>query len=481
MIKYFFKRYSSRKIVLFIGDSLCIIIAILIALSFTFNVNTIKFVNPFSNLLKIILYISVSFVTLFAFRYLSLYKERTYFSGTNSIVAISKGLLVSAVLLIIITFFLKYEDFSGNSRFSLLIYLLSGFIFIFGYRFTFIKIFRGTKSSEIFNRNILAIGAGESGEIFAKEIKNISSYLNLIGFIDDDSEKIGKEIDGVKIIGKLKDIEQIVEENSIDEIFITITAITYEKLMRIIEITKPTKCQINLLSPHFGIVEKKFDSKEFKDLRSVPINAPLTSIYSIFVKRVLDIIFAVILLIIFLPIFAIFIFFIKITSKGPAFYKTNVIGKKGRKFEWYKFRTMKHNNKFDVHKNHLKNIIKNNKSIEKIKNDDRITAVGKFLRKFSLDELPQLFNVLKGDMSLIGPRPCFPYEYEMMDDWHKRRTQVIPGMSGLWQILGRNKKDVTFNDSLILDLYYVDNISFWLDLKIIIRTFPVVVFGRGGV
>ena len=131
--------------------------------------------------------------------------------------------------------------------------------------------------------------------------------------------------------------------------------------------------------------------------------------------------------------------------------------------------------------NHFKNIIKNNKSIEKIKNDDRITAVGKFLRKFSLDELPQLFNVLKGDMSLIGPRPCFPYEYEMMDDWHKRRTQVIPGMSGLWQILGRNKKDVTFNDSLILDLYYVDNISFWLDLKIIIRTFPVVVFGRGGV
>ncbi len=134
-----------------------------------------------------------------------------------------------------------------------------------------------------------------------------------------------------------------------------------------------------------------------------------------------------------------------------------------------------------LHQEHLQKLIRNDSGYQKLENDPRITRVGKWLRKFSLDELPQLINVLKGDMSLVGPRPCLPYEYDNFKEWHKLKYKVIPGMTGLAQIIARNRKDVTFSDSVMLDLYYADNQSLWLDLKILFRTIPVMVLGKGGV
>ena len=480
MIKYLIRKYSKRKILLFTGDVFFLLLSSLIALSFIFHKGQIQYVNAFENIFKLILYLLICFVTLLSFRYLLLYKERTFFSGSRSIVAIAKAVLISAIILIIFNFFVKYEELTENSRFSLILFMFSSFILVFGFRYIFTKLSRDKEPYHVFNRNIIAIGAGRAGEVFANELKNISGYLKLVGFIDDDESKTGKSVNNVKVLGKLEDINKIVDEYSIDEIFVTIKSISYENLMRIIEKAKPTRCQINLLSPHFGVVEEKFESKEYMNLSSVPINTPVTTIYSVIVKRILDIMLTSILLALSLPFFILFGIVIKLTSKGPVFYKTNVIGKEGEEFVWYKFRTMLYESDDEIHKTHLKEIINGNKSVEKLKNDVRITFIGKFLRKYSLDELPQLINVMKGDMSLIGPRPCLPYEFELMQNWHKRRTKVIPGMSGLWQIAGRNKDDVSFNDSLILDLYYVDNISFWLDLKIIIKTIPVVLLGKGG-
>jgi undecaprenyl-phosphate galactose phosphotransferase len=120
---------------------------------------------------------------------------------------------------------------------------------------------------------------------------------------------------------------------------------------------------------------------------------------------------------------------------------------------------------------------KNNGSM-KIVNENNITPIGKNLRKMSLDELPQLFNVLKGDMSLVGPRPCLPYEFDAYDNWHKRRLSVLPGCTGLWQVTSRS--EVSFDDMVLLDLYYINNMSPWLDLQLILKTVPVMIFGRGG-
>jgi len=114
----------------------------------------------------------------------------------------------------------------------------------------------------------------------------------------------------------------------------------------------------------------------------------------------------------------------------------------------------------------------------KVINEQRVTRIGKFLRKYSLDELPQLINVLKGEMSLVGPRPCLPYEFEHYEEWQKERVKVLPGCTGVWQVYGRSK--VNFKDSVVMDLYYIHNMSPWLDLQLIIKTIPVLLFGKGG-
>lgn len=195
-------------------------------------------------------------------------------------------------------------------------------------------------------------------------------------------------------------------------------------------------------------------------------------------KRVIDILFAIICIILFLPFWLLITILIKITSKGPIFYKTTVTGKNQQSFIMYKFRTMHYNCCVNKHKHLVEDMIKNNKPTEKLKQDSRITPLGKFIRKYSIDEFPQLINVLNGDMSLVGPRPCLPYEYEIMSDWHKQRFAVKPGITGLWQVTGRNK--IRFNEQIALDLLYIESRSLLLDLKIMLHTIPVVVLGVGG-
>ena len=176
---------------------------------------------------------------------------------------------------------------------------------------------------------------------------------------------------------------------------------------------------------------------------------------------------------------------IKLSSPGPVFYRQKRIGKGGKPFNFYKFRSMHVNNDDSGHKEFVQDFIKNSESsavndmkIFKITKDPRIFSFGKFIRKTSLDEFPQLYNVLKGDMSLVGPRPCLPYEWECYKPWHRERLKSLPGCTGIWQALGRSS--VTFKEMVILDLYYLSNVSFWLDFKIVIKTFPVIFLGKGG-
>jgi lipopolysaccharide/colanic/teichoic acid biosynthesis glycosyltransferase len=184
-----------------------------------------------------------------------------------------------------------------------------------------------------------------------------------------------------------------------------------------------------------------------------------------------------------LPLFAVFAAAIKLTSPGPVFYRAQAVGKGGRLFGMYKFRTMITGASKELHKNYVTRMIKGEITQDgsgktlKIIDDPRVTKVGRILRRTSLDELPQLINVLKGDMSLVGPRPCLPYEYEIYKDWHKKRTSVRPGISGLWQVVGRS--EVSFEDMILLDLYYIYNRSLELDFSILFETVFVLLKKKG--
>ncbi len=207
-------------------------------------------------------------------------------------------------------------------------------------------------------------------------------------------------------------------------------------------------------------------------------------------KRVIDIIGSLIGITIFSPLMLVTSFAIKITSPGPVIFKQQRIGLKGKRFLFYKFRSMKVDGDDKIHREYVSNLIKgeldkinqgdNNNPLYKIKDDPRVTKIGKIIRKTSIDELPQFFNVLKGEMSLVGPRPPIPYEVEKYEPWHLRRIlEVKPGITGLWQVDGRSR--TSFNDMVRLDLKYALNWSLWLDIKILLKTFIAVLRSTGAV
>jgi lipopolysaccharide/colanic/teichoic acid biosynthesis glycosyltransferase len=207
-----------------------------------------------------------------------------------------------------------------------------------------------------------------------------------------------------------------------------------------------------------------------------------------FVKRSLDILISISVIVLGFPFFLAISIFIKLTSKGPVFFKQERIGENGEPFVLLKLRTMRIDADDSHHKEFCEQFIKGNleeeevsngdASVYKIVDDPRITGIGKFLRKSSLDELPQFINILKGEMTLVGPRPPLKYEYKHYDNWHKLRLKVRPGLTGLWQVSGRSS--VSFQEMVMLDLYYIENWSLMMDIRIVLNTIPVMLKGSGG-
>jgi lipopolysaccharide/colanic/teichoic acid biosynthesis glycosyltransferase len=192
-------------------------------------------------------------------------------------------------------------------------------------------------------------------------------------------------------------------------------------------------------------------------------------------KRTLDILLSLPALLLLIPLFFIIGLIIKIVSPGPIFYKQTRVGLEEQLFKMWKFRSMHLNASDRVHKDHFKHLISSNSAMNKLDdiNDSRIFSFGNFLRKTGIDELPQIFNVLKGDMSLVGPRPCLPYEAELYLNWQRIRFNAVPGITGLWQINGKNR--TTFSQMIQYDIMYMNSISAWKDISIIIKTIPSII------
>ncbi|MFA6440551.1 MAG: exopolysaccharide biosynthesis polyprenyl glycosylphosphotransferase, partial [Bacteriovoracaceae bacterium] len=281
----------------------------------------------------------------------------------------------------------------------------------------------------------------------------------------------------------VSDISAIVKTHSVDEIIIAESGVNYDELMHIIDLCRNTTAHINVASPLFEVVHKKFTVDSYFDLPIAHLKKVDDESFMWAIKRGIDIIGSLLgLIILSIPLLFI-VMLIKLTSPGPVFYKQVRVGKHGRQFNFYKFRSMRVGSDQDKDRikkmqSFIKGTLSNENGNSKVINELMVTTVGKFIRKTSIDELPQLINVLKGEMSLVGPRPCLPYEYEAYDEWHKRRLSVLPGCTGLWQVSSRAEGD--FDDMVVLDLYYIGNISPTFDLQLILRTIPVMIFGRGG-
>lgn len=226
-----------------------------------------------------------------------------------------------------------------------------------------------------------------------------------------------------------------------------------------------------------------------KESQLAPISSGLISINRpiyLISKRLLDILMCLLAMTFVAPLMALIALCIKLDSNGPVLFKQARVGQNGRIFTLYKFRTMCHNADPDLHRRYVELLISNQLPTTeagadaptfKLHRDPRVTRVGRILRRTSLDELPQIFNVLIGNMSLVGPRPPITYEVEAYQEWHKGRLAAIPGITGLWQVQGRSR--VSFDDMVVMDLEYIQRQSLWLDIKILLLTIPAVISGNG--
>lgn len=435
----------------------------------------------------IVFWLSLTAIYIFSFRLNNLYKRTVVTTRYRQFILLIKSLLGGTIVIIIFMVFINIDYFMlYGKRLITYLFLMNLLVFTFFRALSSRSIYALMANGKITKMKVLIVGGDETAIYAAKELqRDPFSDFFVIGFLDEYKE-IGEKINENSYnLGKLSDLDKIAKNHDIDEILIAIDNAPYERLIYIVEKCLQTGKFVKIFSDLLNVITEKVDVEKYSNVPVVslsqkPLNAPFWE-----EKRILDIILSSVALVILSPIFLIVAIGIKLSSKGPVIFKQERIGKDGRPFWFYKFRSMHMRNSNSRHREYVQNFIKNKDHCEsekikvyKIMNDPNIFKFGKFIRRTSIDELPQLFNVIKGNMSLIGPRPCLDYEWSCYEEWHKKRLNVLPGCTGLWQALGRSS--VTFQEMVILDLYYISNISLWLDLKIFLRTIPVIFFGKGG-
>lgn len=420
-----------------------------------------------------------SLVFILIFQHFSLYKLNLFMSFAEQMVAIFKSLLMGLVGLVVITFVFKRLDFV-ESRIVLGLFVLFSLAGMMLFRtLIFRPLFALASQKKIIRRKVLIIGRERTAKMVAAQIDVDDTHgFDVVGFVNDETPVGTRIFEDLINLGSLDDLDHLVTKNEIKEVIIAESDVTHSHLLEIIDKAQATTANVRLVSELYNIIPEKVLLEKYLGVPIVKMPQNYENALFTIYKRVVDVVATLIgLIILGIPMLVIAAL-IKLTSKGPVLYRQTRIGKDCLPFEFFKFRTMHHEAGDQLHREFASEFIAGTSGLRKRVDDPRITRIGRFLRKTSLDELPQLFNVLRGEMSLVGPRPCMPYELEQYQEWHRRRLSVIPGCTGLWQVAGRSAVD--FNDMVILDLFYIDNMSPLFDLRIILRTIPVMLFARGG-
>ena len=325
-------------------------------------------------------------------------------------------------------------------------------------------------------RQILVVGTlNNSRDLIAKIRNNSFLGLKVIGLLVPKKDSESRDAEEINILGTLNDVEKVLNDNPIDSVIITLNRRDY-KIDDILFRFQKRGIEICLVPDIFNIKTSRFDTDEILGTPLFIFRMGPKFSWHLLAKNVADRVGGFIFCILSLPLIAVASILIKATSKGPAFFKQTRCCTQGRVFTFYKLRTMYEGAEAMKKKLEHKNIMKG--PAFKLEKDPRITPLGYFLRRTSIDETPQFWNVLKGEMSLVGPRPPIPEEVERYTGWQRRRLSMKPGITGLWQIKGRSKI-TNFDEWAELDLEYIDTWSLWLDLRIFINTIWVVLLCRG--
>jgi exopolysaccharide biosynthesis polyprenyl glycosylphosphotransferase len=329
---------------------------------------------------------------------------------------------------------------------------------------------------------VVVVGSGKAGQRLLQWLLSQPQLgYEVVGFVDDSPEPPQLTIatpNGVVrplYLGRSAELPGIVDERQVDEVIIALPPTEHERMLSIVDECRSRDVEFKLVPDLFEMALDKVNIHEVAGMPLIGLKPVKLSGWNFAVKRMMDVAIALFVLIAFSWIFLLTSLAIKLDSNGPIFFRQERVGRNGRRFICYKFRTMIQD--AEAQKAKLQEMYQREDLLFKLKDDPRCTRVGRFLRRASLDELPQFFNVFVGDMSVVGPRPGVPVEVAAYEEWHFDRLMVLPGLTGLWQVSGRS--NLTFDEMVRLDLYYAEHWSPWLDIKTMLRTVPAILTARG--
>ena len=417
-----------------------------------------------------------------AFKWIGMYMAYRRGKFWQFFVKIVKSCLLGMILLSMAMYLLHIK---GVSRLLMGIFLILNIGLLTLSRFIAFKILERIRTSGYNTRNILIVGSRERAKDLIRAVeKSKGSGYKILGCFEVDENLVGNSVShGHQVIGLVSNLENYLRNNIVDELIVAMPLKEVQKGDRYIALAESMGIKVRIIPDweiHYlmyrpNIATIRFE--EFLGIYNMALQSTPQNEGAMLLKTIFDYVVAAVLTLLLLPVFGIIGYAIKRKSSGPVFYTQERLGMNGRHFSVYKFRTMVSN--ADELRKELEEMNEMDGPVFKIKDDPRIIPeVGHFLRKTSLDELPQLFNVLRGEMSLVGPRPPIPKEVDEYSVWHRRRLSMKPGMTCLWQI-APNRNDLTFEQWVKLDLKYIDKWSLFNDVKILIMTARAVLMGAG--
>lgn len=461
---------------LVITDALLINIAFAIAYWIRYDLQWLRAVDP-AYVVPFTVYIPFALiltaVLTLAYRRQGLYNPRQGVSWFDELTAIINGTTTGIVIMVVLVFI------SRPTFYSRLIFFYAGALIIV--LLSLSRLVKNIWQGHLRRRGIgvaraVIVGAGEVGRtVMRTMVAHPDLGYEIVGFVDDDPAKGTTDIGRFKGLGSLDNLAILVQDEAIDEVIITLPWQYHRKIMAIMAQCERENVRARIVPDLFQMTLSRMSINEMAGIPLIGVKQVRVSPLARFLKRAIDVVFSLSVLILAAPLMALIALAIKMNSRGPILFRQDRVGQDGRPFTLYKFRSMTIG--AEDQKDLLRDLNEADGPIFKMKDDPRVTRVGRWLRRLSLDELSQFYNVLRGDMSIIGPRPPLPEEVAEYQPWHMRRLDIAPGITGLWQVSGRS--ELPFDEMALLDIYYVEHWSPALDLKILLRTVPTILFGDG--
>ncbi|MBN1219708.1 MAG: sugar transferase [Anaerolineae bacterium] len=459
---------------LIVVDLIMILLGFWLAYNLRFEVSFAWFyqheIPPFSFYRWLVFLLAPFWIVVFTL--FGLYDFRNLFSGMQEYTQAFNACTLTIMLIIFSTFF--DPNFVVARGWVILSWLLVSFFVILG-RFMMRRGVQRLRGSGHFLTTVLIVGANEEGQAIAHQLQgNLKAGIRVLGFADDTAVK-SEVPSGIPVLGSIGALPTLVKKHNVQEIIVASTALRREQLINLFQTFDATDISIYMSSGLYELLTTGVEVHEVANVPLMSVNKVRLAGVDVILKRALDLVVSTAALIAFLPIISLIAVVIKLNSSGPIFYLRRVVGVGGKPFNALKFRTMYTD--ADERLNRDPELRRQFEENFKLKDDPRVTSVGRILRTLSLDELPQLFNVLQGQMSLVGPRMITEPERTRYGKWSMNLATVKPGITGLWQVSGRS--DISYDDRVRLDMHYIRNYSIWFDLHILWQTIPAVLKRRG--